>query len=140
MTTMKEIIPSKVIKRSNNLPFLSKDLMAAVRKKAQLFKRAKHVGTDRAWQKYNNVRNRVTSALRAAKTTYFNELSAKLKSPKDFWAAYHKLAQKRDRISVNLVHDNITGVKGLFCTGVTTICPVDARELPWMVQPPALLM
>ena len=107
MTTMSQSIPSKVVKSSSNLPYLSKDLVAATQKKACLFRRARRLGTTKAWQKYSMTRNRVTAALRRAKAAYFEELSSKLRSPKDFWSAYHKLLPKKDRIPVDLHLGNL---------------------------------
>ena len=103
MTTMSQTIPLKVVKRSNNL---SKDLMATTQRKARLFRRAKKLGTDKAWQKYTEARNRVMAALCSAKDAYFEELSSKLLSHRDFWSAYHKLSPKKDRIPVDLDHNN----------------------------------
>ena len=84
-----------------------------IRKKAQLFRQAKRLGSERAWLKYTQARNKVTSSLRAAKTTYFDQLASKLNSPRDFWSAIHKPAPKKDRIPVNLTHNNVTASTSL---------------------------
>ena len=102
MTAISHTVPSKVVKRDHNLPFLSKELIAAMCKKAHLYKEAKRRSMDRAWRRYSQVHNKVTAALRAAKATYFDDLSSKLKTPKDFWSAYHKLTSKKDCIPVDL--------------------------------------
>ena len=108
MTTISQTIPSKVIKRRHNLPFLTSQLTKAIRKKFRLFRLAKKLGSDRAWHKYNQARNRVTTALRSAKAAYFENLSSNLSSPKDFWSAYHKLAPKKDRIPVDLKLNSVS--------------------------------
>ena len=102
MTAISHTVPSKVVKRDHNLPFLSKELIAAMRKKANLYKEAKRRSTDRTWRRYSQVRNKVTAALRAANTTYFEDLSSNLKTSKDFCSAYNKLTPKKDRIPVDL--------------------------------------
>ena len=64
MATMNNFIPSKLIKPSNNLPYLTKDLISLVCKKHRLFASAKHLCTEKAWSNFTRVRNQVTSALR----------------------------------------------------------------------------
>ena len=107
MTAISDSISSKLISLSNkNLPYISNDLVHLVHKEQCLFSQAKLINSDRAWSKYNKVRNQVTSALRSAKRKFFKQLSTNIKSPRDFWSAYHKLSPKKSRIPVNLSHQS----------------------------------
>ncbi len=98
MSTMKDSIPMRKTKISNNVPYLSQHLCKLLRKKHNLYSSAKKHPTASAWSKYNRFRNHVTSALRSAKTRFFNHLTKKLNSPRDFWKSYHKLSSKSSRI------------------------------------------
>ena len=108
MATMSESIPRKTIKCSKSLPYLTKDLVHLTRVKARQFKRAKRLGTVHTWAKYTKARNKVTYALRAAKSEYFHKLSLSLHSPKEFWSLYHKLSPKHGRIPTSLKHNSHT--------------------------------
>jgi len=102
MSTMTEAIPSKLVKPSNNLPYLTSDLLKLIRMKHRLFKHACAAATDLAWSKYKTIRNHVTSALKTARCRFFNSLSSKLNSLSDFWKSFHKLSPKKTRIPVDL--------------------------------------
>jgi len=102
MSTMTEAIPSKLVKPSNNLPYLTSDLLKLIRMKHRLFKHACAAATDLAWSKYKTIRNHVTSALKTARCRFFNSLSSKLNSHSDFWKSFHKLSPKKTRIPVDL--------------------------------------
>ena len=113
MTTMSQTIPSKVIKQNHNLPYLTDDLVSAIRRKHKLYKDARCLNTDRTWSKYHKLRNRVTTALRKAKTNYYKALSLKLKSPNDFWTAYHKLIPKKSRIATDHKYHDVSASTSL---------------------------
>ena len=105
MNTMTEAIPSQVIKHRHSLPFLTKDL--------KLFKQAKLLKTKQTWSKYTSARNKVLSALRSAKSNFLKSLADKLKSPRDFWSAYHSLSPQKNRVPAELKHDNSTATTSL---------------------------
>jgi len=65
ITTMPNVIPTKKLKRTNNIPYLSSDLLKLIRKKHQLYKSAKRTATQTAWDKFKKIRNHTTSALKA---------------------------------------------------------------------------
>ena len=75
------------------LPYISKKLVLLIRKKVRLYKQA---------VRYNKAHNRATSALQKAKQSFFTNLFSKIRSPKDFWSAYHKLSPKHNRIPEDL--------------------------------------
>jgi len=66
------------------------------------------LNSDRAWSKYTKARNHLTSALRAAKAQYLENLSTTIRSPSDFWASYHKLSPKNQRISTDRKYNSFT--------------------------------
>ena len=105
MTILPLSIPSKVVKPNRKL---TDNLKRALKRKLKLFQQAKRLSTERAWSKYNEARNKATTALCSANSNFFKSLAAKLRSPKDFWAAYHKLSSKKDIIPTDLKLDNIT--------------------------------
>ena len=102
MATMEKCIPTKNISSHRRLPYITKELVLLIRKKVRLYKQAVRLNTTNSWLKYNKARNRATSALRKAKQSFFTNLSSRIRSPKDFWSAYHKLSPKHHRIPVNL--------------------------------------
>ena len=108
MTTMPQTIPSKVIRWNYNLHYLTNDFMSAIWRKLKLYKDARHLNTNCAWSKYHKLRNRVTSALRKAKTNYYKVLSLKLSSPKDFWTAYYRLIPKKPWIAADLKYNDVS--------------------------------
>ena len=107
MTTISQSIPSKIVKPRRKLPYLTDNLQRALKRKLKLFQEAKKLDTERAWSKYSKARNKATTALQSAKSNFFKSLSIRLKSPKDFWAIYHKLSPK-DGIPTDLKLDNTT--------------------------------
>ena len=113
MNTMTQAIPSQVIKHRHSLPFLTKDLKKAVKRKLKLFKQAKLLKTKQTWSKYTSAQNKVLSALRSAKSNFLKSLADKLKSPRDFWSAYHSLSPQKNRVPAELKHDNSTATTSL---------------------------
>ena len=47
------------------------------------------------------------------KVQYFEALTDKLKSPRDFWFSYYKLSPKNNRIPVDLHHELVTAASSL---------------------------
>jgi len=106
MRVMNDAIPTRRIKRINNLPYLTSHLQKLIRKKHCLYKAAKQLSTSSAWSRYRSLRNHVTSTLRSAKSRFYQSLSNKINSPREFWKNFHKLAPKTSRIAVDLHLDN----------------------------------
>ena len=82
MGIIEECVPKGVLPPCKNLPWLNKNLICAMRKRNQLYKKAKQSGD---FSKYNFAHNRVVSKLHTAKRAYFSILNPK--SPKKFWKA-----------------------------------------------------
>ena len=91
-----------VLPPRKNLPWLNKNLICAMRKRNQLYKKAKQSGD---FSKYKFARNRVVSKLRMAKRAYFSNLNPK--NPKKFWKAMKYLNKSQCSIPT-LSHGDAT--------------------------------
>ena len=67
MSIMEECIPKTVLPPRKNLPWLNKNLTRAMKKRNQLYKRAKQSGD---FSKYKHARNNIVSNLRKAKKAF----------------------------------------------------------------------
>jgi len=82
MSIIEECIPKGVLPPRKNLPWLNKNLICAMKKRNQLYKKAKQTGD---FSRYKLARNRAVSNLRREKKAYFGNLNPK--NPKKFWKA-----------------------------------------------------
>ena len=105
---MSHTIPTKTIRHGKNLPYLSKALIRAIKKKLKLFKTARKDNTKKSWTRYTTARNKVTTALHCAKARFFDDLSNKISASKDFWSVYHKLSPPKYRIPGDLISGQIS--------------------------------
>ena len=145
MTTMTDCIPQKNISNRRNRPYITNDVTSLIRKKERLYKQASRLKSDRSWSKYNKVRNKVTSALRAAKKRFFEDLSNSVKIPKQFWSAYHKLSPNQQRIPDNLSHNTETAsssqekaeLLNAFFSSCFTTCNPSNQSTSTPVSPPS---
>ena len=76
-------IPKGTLPKRQNLPWVSKNVLRAMRKRNRLYKRAKKTGTVTHMKNYKTLRNKVVAMLRANKKLFFNNLNAA--SQKQFW-------------------------------------------------------
>ena len=90
---MEACIPQLVLKKRKNLPWLTKPVIQAMRKRNAYFHAAKKDNCARLWTKYKTVRNKVVALLRRSKRQYFYNL--KYRNHKELWKAV-KLINKRD--------------------------------------------
>ena len=104
---METCIPHRVLppRRRRNLPWLSKGLVQAMRRRNALFKRAKRSGSSLVYGKFCRARNKVVANLRNAKAVYFQNL--KPTNAKHFWKAVNCLKKTSSSIPV-LTHNNST--------------------------------
>ena len=75
---MEACIPQAVLKARKNLPWLTKTVTQAMRKRNLMFNTAKKSNSPRDWKKYKCVRNRVVVMLRRNKRQYYHNLNEKL--------------------------------------------------------------
>ena len=76
-------VPKAVLPKRQNLPWLTKPIIQAIRRRNLLFKQAKLSGD---FTKYKACRNKIVQQLRLAKQQFFSHLDPKC--PKNFWKAY----------------------------------------------------
>ena len=82
LSIMYECIPRALLPKRNNRPWLTKDLLQAMRERNSLYKQAKITGN---FANYKRQRNMVVEQLRLAKKSYFLRINAD--SAKSFWKA-----------------------------------------------------
>ena len=74
-----------VSKSKKNLPWLTKEVVWAIRKRNMLFWKAKKCKSTAAFQKYRAARNKVVALIRLNKNKFFKKLGNS--SQKEFWKA-----------------------------------------------------
>ena len=102
MGIIEDCIPKGVLPPRKNLLWLNKNLICAMRKRNQLYKKAKQSGD---FSKYKFARNRVVSKLHMAKRAYFSNLNPK--NPKKVWKAVKYLNKSQCSIPT-LSHGDAT--------------------------------
>ena len=69
-------------------------------------RKAKSTGSELDWSRYKQIRNRVTTLIRASKNNYQRNLfHSNSKSPRDFWKQIKKVYPTKQKSSVNHVFD-----------------------------------
>ena len=104
---MEECIPQQELKKRRNLPWLTKNVMRHVRKRNNMFLRAKWSKNPTHFAKYKKIRNNVTTMLRSAKQRYFNSLTSA--NSKQFWKTVKLVNKQQETIPV-LSQDNIKAI------------------------------
>ena len=89
---MELCIPQLLLKSKKNLPWLTKPVIQAIRRRNSLFRAAKRCKSSAAYQKYRAARNKVVALLRLNKNRFFKKLGTA--TPKEFWKAI-KMLNKR---------------------------------------------
>ena len=86
MSVMETCIPKGTLPKKKNLPWLTKNLTRAMRKRNWLFRRAKNAGPAQAqWKsKYKIARNKALTMLRKEKQAYFDKNVNNVNN-KEFW-------------------------------------------------------
>jgi len=103
LAIMEECIPRKVLPPRRNLPCLNKGIIQSIRRRNNLFKRAKNSPKDIG--SYKRARNRVISQLRNAKRDYFRKLNPS--NPKQFWKSVKILNKQNSSIPVQSKDSNV---------------------------------
>ena len=93
MSIMAQSIPNRVIPTRRNLPWLNRGIIKSMKKRNQLFKKAKRTGN---FHHFKLARNRTVAQLRLAKRRYFQALNPK--DPKKFWKAIKFLNKSKQSI------------------------------------------
>ena len=96
MDIMGKCIPQVVLHSRRNLPWLTKSVIQAIRKRNSLFRAAKRSKSLASYQRYRAARNHVVALLRLNKSKYFKKLQSK--DSKAFWKAIRLLNKKESLI------------------------------------------
>ena len=135
-----ECIPQSTLRSRRNLPWLTKSIMQAIRRRNALYNAHKKAKSTSAYQKYRAARNRVTAMLRLSKAKYFHKLQTQ--KPKDFWKSIKLLNKQESSIptlnsadgtEVTNARDKATLLNSFFYTCFNNKSP------PLLNQPPNLL-
>ena len=110
MQVMNHCIPQFYLKSRKNLPWLSKLVIQAMRKRNTLFRAAKKSQSTATYQKYRAARNRVVALLRLNKKKFFRGLGQS--SVKEFWRAIKLL--NRQETSIPPLVDNHNKVESSY--------------------------
>lgn len=93
---MDECIPKGILPKKRNLPWLTKNLVRAMRKRNFFFRRAKKSGLSTHFQQYRNMRNKTVTMMRNAKKSFFSSLC--MADKKKFWKTMKLLRKDQSTI------------------------------------------
>ena len=93
---MHHYIPHAMLPDRKNLPWMTKVLVNAIKKRNYYFKKSKQTGDEAAFLKYKQLRNKVVNGLREAKHSFFSGLRP---SSKQFWKTLRQINTTKTTIS-----------------------------------------
>jgi len=102
MQVMGGCIPQAVLRCRKNLPWITKPIIQAMRRRNALFRASKKTNSNQVLIKYKRARNHVVTMLRESKLAYFQGLGTR--GQKEFWKAV-KILNKQDS-SIPTLIDN----------------------------------
>ena len=105
LEVMQLCIPQTTLRARRNLPWLTKQVIQAIRKRDAIFRRSKKCRSPVIYQKYRAARNKVTALIRLNKKKFFQSL--RTSDAKNFWKAI-KLMTKQDSTVPTLVYNGLT--------------------------------
>ena len=94
---MRECVPHRRLPPRHNLPSLSKSLVQLMRRRNMLFSRSKRSKKKSDFERYKKLRNRVTTQLRGAKTSFFQ---INPRDTKKLWKSVKYLNKNQSSIPV----------------------------------------
>ena len=103
MAIMEQCIPHSQATKQQNLPWVTKQVLAAMRKRNQLFRKAQRHGDSTTRGKYTSARNKALKLLKQAKRMYFAGLKP---NSKQFWKTV-KLQSKSSSTIPTLKHGTV---------------------------------
>lgn len=148
MEVMHECIPQSTLRTRRNLPWLTKPIIQAIRRRNALFRAHKRAKSTSAYQQYRAARNRVVAMLRLSKTKFFRDL--KSQGLKAFWKSMKLLNNQvcsiptlsSNDIAVSDNHDKAALLNSFFHSCFNDKCP-PLTDAPSSLQsaafPPELL-
>ena len=67
---MESHIPTKMLKNGKDIPWMNTKIMRKIRKRKQLFNRAKKIDKAKDWEGFRNLRNSIRREIDEAQTEY----------------------------------------------------------------------
>ena len=100
MSAVSDFIPTKKIKGKNTPPWITSEIIHALRKKEDAPLKLKKSPTDHQQQKYCQLRAKAKTCIRESRETYLSSLDSNLeRQPKRFWS-FFKLKNRMCRPSL----------------------------------------
>ena len=96
MSVMSQCIPTTTVKLKNHPPWLSHDLLKAIRSRDSSYRRARKTGNAEHLAIYKKKRNKVANMMKSAKTKFFDQLDPS--TPKAFWKTTRYLTKQHSSI------------------------------------------
>lgn len=95
LKVVNRFIPQTNLKRSFTPPYITKDLLHAIKKKESLRRKAKASNTPELWDKFRKERQRLKCWIKAAKKAYISGLSESISNDsKPFWRFFKAKSSK----------------------------------------------
>ena len=104
---MSKCIPSKRVPLHSNHPWITKEIISAIRKRELLYRKFKRSKCIDFLVKFKSLRNRILLMIRSSKKTYFKTLAFCKNNSKKFWSIINKVKPHLN-ISTVLVNDTVT--------------------------------
>lgn len=98
LRTMHQFIPHAMLPDRQTLPWLTKTLVNAIKRRNYLFKKSKQTGDEGSFLKYKTLRNKIVRDLRKAKQAFFSNLQPN--NSKQFWRTVRQISTTRTTIPV----------------------------------------
>ncbi len=92
LRTMHMCIPHKTLRIKRFVPWMTRDLVALIRRKSAAYKNYKSQPNPSAKAKYRELHKSVHSGVKAAKRGYVLQTFESVSNPSQFWKAYKKIA------------------------------------------------
>ena len=114
MSLAMECIPIRLTRIRPGEPYwINTSIKCLIRKRKRLYRKAKRSGLQQHWNKFKNLRNKITKLIRESKETHKNNIANKLKtgspSSRDWWRTLKSVISPGSKQSLpSLEHDGRT--------------------------------
>ena len=94
MSVMSQCIPTMTVRPKGSPPWLSHDVLKAIRSRNSSYRRAQKTGKAEHLACYKQKRNKVANMIKAAKSKFFDQLDPS--TPKAFWKTANYQTKQKD--------------------------------------------
>ena len=102
-----KFIPTKMTSPQENLPWLSKSLLASIQKKASLYSKAKRMNKADLWEKYKLCKRQTQRAIKSARWSFLkNKLSESLEQKNSIPLRLYIKSKRQDGNGVSPLKEN----------------------------------